>query len=141
MKRGAQLKLSFGMIFSIILIIVFIAFAFFAIKKFLGIKNEIQIRQFLDDLQKDVDKIWKGSQGSQEVEYILPSKIDAVCFTNDDYENLFFRSKGYVRGKKIDHIDIEKITEEGDFCIEKVNSKVKILIKMNYGEKLVTITK
>jgi len=40
-KRG-QLKLSFGMIFSIILIIVFLGFAFFGIQKFMDYQKSIQ---------------------------------------------------------------------------------------------------
>ena len=76
------MKLSFGMIFSIILIVIFIGFAFFAIQKFLGIQNSVQVGKFSNDFQLDVDKIWKGSQGSEEKEYFLPKKITFVCFTD-----------------------------------------------------------
>ena len=80
-KRG-QMKLSYGMIFSIILIIVFLAFAFYAIKKFMGIQNTVMVGDFIDSLGSDVDKMWKGSQGSQEREYRLPKKIQYVCFAD-----------------------------------------------------------
>ncbi|GAH39661.1 unnamed protein product, partial [marine sediment metagenome] len=82
MKKRGQLKLSFGMIFSIILIIIFIAFAFFAVKKFLNIGTSAQIGKFKNDLQSDIDRIWRGSQGSEEQEYFLPSKVKYVCFVN-----------------------------------------------------------
>ena len=88
MKKRGQMKISFGMIFSIILIIIFISFAFFAIKKFIGIQDAMKIGQFGDQLQSDIDKLWRGSQGSQEVEYFIPSKIESVCFVDDEYENL-----------------------------------------------------
>ena len=138
-KQG-QLKLSFGMIFSIILIIIFIAFAFYAIKIFLGMQDEIKIGQFTNDLQLDINSMWEGS-GSQEVEYSLPSKIESVCFTDDEYENLIYHSKNFILGKKIDNINITKITEEGDFCIDNIKGKVKMIIKKDYGEALVTITR
>jgi len=138
-KKG-QMKLSFGMIFSIILIIIFITFAFFAIQKFLGIQDAMKIGQFTDSLQSDVDKLWRGSQGSQKVEYFLPQKIESVCFVNEEYENLVFHSESFIEGKKIEHIDIDKITEDGEFCVEIIKGKVKMTLQKNYGEALVTIS-
>jgi len=139
-KKRAQMKLSFGMIFSIILIIIFIAVAIYAILKFLGIQDSVKIAQFEDDLQSDIDKMWKGSQGSQEVEYSLPAKIKSVCFKDDEYENLVFRADKFIEGIKINHIDIEKtLAGEDSFCIDNVNRKLKMRIKKEYGEALVTI--
>jgi len=66
MIKKAQLKLSFGMIFSIILIVIFIASAFYAVQKFIGVQNIIQVEKFANDFQNDIDKIWRGSQGNQE---------------------------------------------------------------------------
>lgn len=134
------MKLSFGMIFSIILIIVFISFSFYAIQKFLKLKNIMEVGQFINNLQSDIDKIWRSSQGSQEVKYFLSSKIESVCFVNDEYENLVFRSSDFIEGQKIKHIDIVKITEDGDFCIENVKGKVKMTLEKDYGEALVTIS-
>ena len=135
------MKLSFGMIFSIILIVIFIAFAFYGVYKFLDMQKTMQIKKFETDLQADIDKIWASSQGSQGVEYILPTKISAVCFTDDEYENLIFKSSDFISGGKIKHIDIEKITENKDpFCIESINGKLRIILKKDYGENLVMIT-
>jgi uncharacterized protein (UPF0333 family) len=50
-NKKAQLKISFGMIFSIILVISFLAFGFFAIQKFLGIQENIIMKKFVDDFQ------------------------------------------------------------------------------------------
>jgi len=84
MKRGknGQIKLSFGMIFSIILIIVFLAFAFYAIKTFLGIRDAAQTGKFINDLKSDIDRVWKSTESSEEREYVLPSKIDYICFVD-----------------------------------------------------------
>jgi len=141
MKRGknGQIKLSFGMIFSIILIIVFLAFAFYAIKIFLGIQDAAQTGKFINDLKSDIDRVWKSTESSEEKEYVLPSKIEAVCY---EYENLFFQSDKFFEGEQISHIDTSKITStENPFCIENVRRKVKLTLVKEIGEALVTITR
>lgn len=161
-KMG-QINLSFGMIFSIILIIIFISFAFYAIMKFLDIQNSAQIGKFISDLQGDIDKMWKGSEGSQNYEYFIPSKIEYVCFT--DYlsqkrgskgnifeemdqafyaeENLFFYPIGSAQGQdsaKIKNINLESITSvENPYCIPNSKGKLKLTIQKNFGEPLAMI--
>ncbi len=138
--KQAQMHLSFGMIFSIILIIVFIVFAFYAIKKFIGLQQNVQIKLFAEDLQFDVDKMLGSTQGSQTEEYALPAKIEAVCFDDREYENMFFRPPGSTDGKLIEHLNIEKITQDEEpFCIENIDRKISLVIGKNYGESLVTI--
>lgn len=163
--KRSQMQLSFGMIFSIVLIIFFVAFAFYAINKFLSLQNTLKAGKFVSELQEDIDNMWRGFQGSQEVEYILPSKVEKICFADfssgakgEDSviyselkqvfygeENLFFYPTDSSEGldsKQISHIDIEKITEnENPFCITSSKSKVKLTIAMQYGESSVTIKK
>lgn len=165
MKKRGQLKISFGMIFSIILMVIFIAFSIFSIQKFLEIQDTVQIGKFTDNFKADIDKMWRGSQGSIEKEYDLPKGVIYICFTDysfekkGEYENLynaflevyfekenfFFYPVGSGQGldsKEIKHIDLEKITEnENPLCIENFNGKIKLVIKKNFGEALVTITK
>lgn len=141
MEKG-QIKLSFGMIFSIVLIIIFLAFGFYAITKFIELQNSIQIEKFLNDFQDDVNKMWKSPQGSQSLVYSLPTKIISVCFEDDEFENLRFTAKEIIKGKKIENIDIEKITEEEDpFCIQNTKGKVSLIIVKEYGETLVKVTR
>jgi len=140
--KTGQMNLSFGMIFSIILIVIFLAFGVYAIIKFLELQESIQVSTFLNDFQNDVNKMWKSSQGSQSVKYTLPTKISAVCFQQDEFENLKFTSERIIRGKIIDNIDIPKITkDENPFCIKSVNGKISMTISKNFGEQLVTITR
>ena len=165
-KRG-QMKVSFGMIFSIILIVIFIAFAFWGIGKFLSYQRSIQIGQFINSyLQPDIDKMQKGSQGSVTKEYNLPSKIDYVCFVDfskpssgpnadlySDFQlfssggesNIFLypiSAAGGFESTRINHIDTEKITEqENPYCIENIKGKVRVVIKIDIGETLVTLTR
>ena len=168
MKSGdklGQIKMSFGMIVSIILIIIFISVAFFAISKFLGLQKSVQVGQFKDKLQFDVDKIWKSSQGSQEIEYTVPSKIEKVCFVDynspeegedaliyDDLKKAYFGSENFIfypvgSGEGLDstvinHIDLDLITEEQNpFCLDNIGGKVKMTLSMDFGESLVKINK
>ena len=138
-KKGA-IELSFGMIFSLILIIVFLAFGFYAITKFIALQKTIQIENFLRDFQNDVDTMWKSSQGSTPYTYSLPTSITSVCFRNDEFQNLEFNSKGIIKGKMIEHIDIAKITKnESPFCIGNVKGKITIRLVKDYGEILVSV--
>lgn len=163
LKRG-QMKLSFGMIFSIFLIIIFLTFAFYAITKFMDNANVAQAGKFVSNLQNDIDKMWKGSQGSETISYSLPSKIKYVCFIdygsetsgpyNEYYnslsssyfgsENLFFYPAGSASGfdsVKIEHINLENIiSSQNPFCIQNKEGKVEIRINKNYNENLINLS-
>ena len=132
--------MSFGMIFSIILIVFFIAFAFYAIKILLGFRDDSQIKNFANDLQLDIDKIWKESSGSKPVSYTIPGDVKKVCFTDDEFENMIFDSEDYISGFKIQHINIEEITKDDDpYCIFNKNGKVSMILKKGFREDLITI--
>ena len=139
-KRG-QMKISFGMIFSIFLIIVFIAFAFYAITKFINLQKTVQIESFADNLQSDIDRAW-GSTGraSANEAYSLPNKVESVCFTDNQFNNLMIRFSESTEEGDIKHIDIAKITSsENPYCISNIDGKVKLTISKDFGENLVTI--
>ena len=161
------MKLSFGMIFSIILIIIFVSFSVYAIQKFLDIQNSVQVVKFTDDFQNDINQMWKSSKGSQIKEYTLPKGVDFVCLA--DYssgesgrgsyedlfeklktvyyedENLFFYPVGSAQGfnsKNMENIDLEAIVnQENPFCIKSVNGKVSLIIKKDFSEVLVNINR
>ena len=161
-KHG-QMKLSFGMIFSIILIIIFLIFTFYAIRTLLRMNDSVTIGKFYDSIQGDVDNIWQASQGSQEEIYPLPGKIKKVCFIDyespetgidsDKYEELsleyssnqnivFFPlgSGNSMNSGRINHIDLDKITENNNpLCFENIDGKVSMNIEKEYGEQLATI--
>ena len=141
-KKKGELNLSFGMIFSIILIIIFIIFAFYGIKTFLNLKDDVQSKKFITDLQNDVNKLWAGSQGSREVEYLLSNKVTEICFINDEFQNLVLNSEESFERGNIANIDIIKtLNEESSLCIPNLKGKVTFTIEKNFGEKLVTIKK
>ena len=163
-NRG-QMNISFGMIFSIIMIIIFITFAFYAVQKFLGFSNAAQAGKFTSDLQLDVDRMWKGSQGSEEKDYVLPTKVKYICFAdystnargdNAEFydrlqevffgdENMFFYPPGSGEGfdsVEIKHIDLGNITiNENPLCFQNIKGKINLRIKKDFNEALVTIEK
>ena len=135
MKKRGQMKLSFGMIFSIFLVIVFLSFSVYAIIKFINMQQAIQIELFKDNLQAHITAIWLShGEYSEEKKYYLPKKINAVCFTNDDSDNLYFESDDFLERMNIDHIEIEE-----DFCIGNIDGKVSMTLVKEDRETLVKI--
>lgn len=143
--KKAQIKLSFGMIFSIIIIIFILTFAFWGIKKVMGIQQSALISKFESDFQDDITTMWNGPQGQQTVTYSVPNKIEGVCIENSQYENLYFIPiDSKVASVKLLHIDLEKTIENNngqDLCFKNVEGKVEITLKKEFGETLVTIVK
>lgn len=132
-KRG-EINLSFGMIFSIILIIVFLGFAFYAIQKFLNLQGEVTTVKFYESLQKEVDRVWASTEASSNVEYIVPREVEQVCFRDSGNENVYFYTDRPRPGKFIEHLEIS----EG-FCIPPVKGKIKLTLEKNYGENIVKV--
>ena len=140
-KRG-QLHISFGMIFSVIMIIIFISFAFFAISKFLGIQRNIQINQFYDDLQNDINAVWNSPQSNQEKAYTVPSSIEKICFVNSDNNMIVYNEKGRPTGSShIDNIDTPAIVSSGNSCFENLDGKINLVLRKEFDDTLVTIEK
>ena len=163
-KRSQEIfGISFGMIFSIFLIIFFIIIAFIVIKEFLYAQDCAEIGIFVDNLKTDVKKTWNSPIDSHTFSGNLPSEIKYVCFSDvslpfkgefqeigDElglYEgknaNLFF----YPTGKScelpyhnIPNIDIEKIIiRENPNCIEVKKGKIEIKIAKDLNDKFVNI--
>lgn len=145
MKRGrrGQINLSFGMIFSIILIIIFIAFAIYAIVHFLALQDSIKLNNFYSTLQNDVNTVWNNEQAIQTKSYTLPTSIQEVCFTNAGNENLILYGGNNQpeNSNSIDHINITATTAQGDACFNVVNGQFSLVLQKNFGDTLVTITK
>jgi hypothetical protein len=142
MKKRGQMKMSFGMIFSIILIIAFLAFAFYAIRNFLGMQQEVQINQFKENLQNDVDRLWKSTSGSKPVEYPLPSRIEGVCFYMDDLGiyNMLLQEEKIFTEHKIKNIDIPRtVGDNSEVCKEVIDGKISFKLEKDSSNPLVRI--
>ena len=143
MNKKGQLKLSFGMMFSIMLIIIFIIFAIYGIQKFLSFQKELKYQSFAEDLQHDIDQIWKSSYGSKLVNYNLPTEVKSICFVaNDTFENLIYKPSFLHEGIIINHLNLAEILKNPkSFCIEGDKGHFSFIIKKNWGEPLITISK
>jgi hypothetical protein len=165
--QGNVLGMSFGTIFSILLIIFIIAISFIVIKSFLDSQKCAQIALFASDLGDDVNTVWKSHSegGRQNINQVLPSKIDYVCFMNltapitargieetigEELKifrgvdaNLFFypvENACNTPYTKIEHLNLKRITQrQNPYCFTVEDGKAKILIKMGFNEDLVSL--
>lgn len=157
--------MSFGMIFSIILIIIFIFFAFSVIKKFVNTGDDALVKKFSKDLQGDINNIWGSSKALQSITYNVPNKIKKICFvdfsseslgensniynelqlTYYEFENLFFYPTNSIedlQAKTLEHLDVATSTQDANpLCFENINGKVSLTLQKNYKDTLVKITK
>lgn len=162
-KRGQQtFSMSFGMIFSIFLIIMIVAIAIYAIVKFVDIGGCAQVGLFYEDLQGEMDRAWNSGSGRYEdgsFEIRVHNSVKNVCFGNassasSPYTDLADKFIDYEEGrnvfldppeeicnelgsKKINHVIIPSF-----FC-EEVDNKgnIKIKISKPSGGALVEIRK
>jgi hypothetical protein len=161
-SKKADMSLPFGLIFSIILIVVFIIIAFIAVKNFLNIGDCAKVGQGYDKLQQKIDTAWRSQISEFEYELSVPSGITKICFANlsegfrgntskADYETIKRYSVYDVNTylvppekacemsyKQINHIDLEEITKNRNpYCI---NLPGKITISKGTFDKFVKIS-
>ena len=134
-KKKGQLNISFGMIFSIILIVVFLAFAFYAIQKFLSFQHDATIAKFYEGLKNDVGKVWASTQASKEGEYNLPTSVVKVCFKNNPTKNIYLYEKIPLPDEYVDHLNIAS-----PFCVPVANGKVKLILEKSFGQAYVNVS-
>jgi len=136
------MKLSFGMIFSILLIIAFLAFAFFGIKQFLDMQQKALYLKFQEDLKEDVNDQYIGEHGSRDITYDLPGKVDDVCFVRNDEGNLaiYFSDKPFPERSTIPKINLDKTLEvTSPLCFHSEEKKITLSLVKEIGENFVTI--
>lgn len=162
-KAQQSIGMSFGIIFSIILIIFFLLIAFIAIRAFLGTKDCTQVGIFLGDFEKEIANTWNSQGVSTDFKRTLPTSIEYVCFTdfnknpkgefNYVYDgiiyykgsgaNLFFYPKDSACKtpyKTIKYLDMESITElENPYCIPVESGIIRINIEKGFNDRLVKV--
>lgn len=82
MAEKGQMQLSFGMIFSIIIIVATIFVAFFVIRAFLNIGGCVDAGYFYESLDTKVDEAWRSSIVKDSFTLDAPPGIEEVCFGN-----------------------------------------------------------
>lgn len=159
-----QVNMSFGMIFSIILIIAFLAFGFYAIKTFLAFQDKVTEGKFYSDLQADITSKYGSAFSSQNFTYSLPSSVKFVCIADfgssakgsnssiygdirrayTGNENIFFYPVGFngYQAKALNYLNMSGIVSaDNPYCIKTANGKVSVVLKKGYNEALVTISR
>lgn len=162
-KRG-QMQISFGMIFSIILIAVFIFVAFIAIRAFLKMECTVGTGRFVSDFQSEVDRIWY-SAGEESIYHgklsAATCKINSICFFDsaqeqagkfnaeyDDIKPISGKSWNFYfspnRNADIPHALIKHINmaefSGNPYCIRVVNGEAAINLSKGLNEALVRIS-
>ena len=165
-KRGANkrgdIQLSFGMMFSMFLIVVFIVVAIIAINAFLGVQCSVSSGQFIKDFQAKVNELYASS--GQDVPFkssLGNCKIDYVCFFDsekrvsgsskamgEEFEgkitagnNLYFypaKSKDFL-SVNIKYIDMSKFSEN-PYCIKVAGGNVEIRLTKELEDVYVKVS-
>ncbi len=162
MRKRGQIQLSFGMIFSIIIIVASIAVAGYIIVKFLDIGANVSCKLFYSDLQKKIDKAWNEDLSSSIYDGKVPAGISKVCFGNytqktleqkdqeirDEIEffakkgnNLFFYPiKNNCKESEFEY-QLKHIDTNGFFCVNVIEGKASLKINKEINDALVEISK
>ena len=162
-KRGAkgQLQISFGVIFSIIIIIATVAVAFYVITHFLNLAACTKTGQFYNAIEKDVDNAWKGGVTQETFNGELPSAITQVCFGNlsqsygREYEemhqylkenalenkNVFLYPPGKACDAELASYNLEHATMDRFFCIPVKSGKFSVKLTKGNFDILVKLSK
>ncbi|MAG07700.1 hypothetical protein CMI46_02695 [Candidatus Pacearchaeota archaeon] len=168
LNKQGQFQLSFGMIFSVILIISFLVVAFIVIKSFLGIRCDVEQGLFIDDLQDRLDVIWRGGGAEEFFDgKINGCEITYVCFWDPDVperggfssftsfsengfsrvdgangpDNLYFypRREADIQSVFLEHVSLESM-EMNPTCYKEEDGKFEIPLKKNLNEDLIRIS-
>lgn len=161
-KRGQGVfGLSYGVIFSIIVIIAVIALAFYAINYFLGLNKCTEVGFYFQDLEKEIDRAWAASTHRSSFEIEVPSGITHACFgplsgnvvnaedsaiktvLQENFpgpnHNIFIYPIEKACDGDLFSFQIEHATAERFFCIDLRDSNT-IRLEKNSDESLVTIS-
>ncbi len=167
-KKGqGTMGVPFQMIFSIILIAIFLYAAFTGIKYFLERADQAQIGKFVVDVQAKVGTIWQTTEASQSYYLDLPKRIEHVCFgdlsmpteTCPDFE--LYREQARIKGSNVFfcppeaaygvgmpvHFRVDcsgnnclQTKQPGLTCLENVEGRVTIKLEKDIGSPLVIIS-
>jgi hypothetical protein len=162
-KAEGVFGLSFGMIWSIILIVFFVLGAFMGIKTFLNYQDTTTLGFFLDDLDKNVKQAFYAESTNYIFKSNLPSGIEYVCFMNFSsvpkspntaesmvwnyvtstyYEqdmNVYLYSPGKDYGINFDKIKFI-YTERNPLCVKVKDRKISIRIEKKFEEAFVRLS-
>ena len=159
-KKGQQaVGMSFGMIFAIFLIIVFVVIAFMAVNSFMDLGESASVGMFYEELQEAVNDALQSQESDRKFAMNLPGGVEKICFGNlsasitnpgEDYDaikdyvvyeaNTFLLPPEKAAGmswKHIDRINVAKITENSNpYCVDV---DVDLKIRKEFYDRLVWV--
>jgi hypothetical protein len=142
-KRG-QMKISFNLIFAIILIVIFIVFGIFAIKKFVITQERVGAADFISNIEEEISNTLRQQNTVQQETFTVPKGVEEVCFKyqqpNSGNPNMYSVPEGIIEGW-IEGINWVETNPNGEkFCIG-VNDqgKISISFSIDYEDDSVTI--
>ncbi len=159
-KTKGQIQMSFGMIFSIIIIIATVAVAFYFIQKFLDSSDCVILGDFKSKLQEDIDSAWRSPIAQKKFVGSLTRGIESVCFgsikdrvpgTNenefqefsylvDSDKNLFLYPSNEACNGRSAVLKLKNVDSKGFFCKKVVNGKIEFnIIKESATQALVKV--
>jgi hypothetical protein len=159
-KRG-QIQISFGMIFSIIVIIATVAIGFYVITYFLNLSSCTKVGLFWNSLNDEVDKAWNSDKTQTIFNGNVPSGVQYVCFgnlslapeNNITTRNIFSELKVYEGSGKnsfmyppkkacdIAFYNLKHARFDNFFCVQAKSGVVNIKISKTSTDALVMLSK
>jgi hypothetical protein len=166
-KRGQFIfGMSYGVIFSIIIIIATIGVSVYAIIHFMSVNECAEIGMFYNDLEKNLDVAWKSGiyDDSFGEDSFLPSGIEMVCFGNlinppapgfdliqqnllgkygTSSSNIFLEPADEACDMPTNHLkcgNSECMRVDGLFCVNVTNNKINIRLSKGTTESSVTVS-
>lgn len=149
MGNKGQLQISFGMIFSIIIIIATLAVSGYVIYYFVNLSNCTNVGLFYKSIEERVNEAWNSPITRSNFEANIPGGVKYVCFGNlsltpradsrEQFENLVkYRSSGanmflypvvnpcgnYLPNYKLDNAQAKEF-----FCLPVKSGKINIVIQ------------
>jgi hypothetical protein len=164
MRKRGQFRISFGMMFSMILIAVFVFLAFYVISMFLDIKDEVETGGFIDDLGDEIERLHKSTGGAEKTKTLRLGKdeITHVCFFDFERgqsgpydeqfndikrktsasDNFYFYPRRFAEfdSAEIKHVDMENF-EQNPYCIRAQDREFEFRLSKDIGDSLIKISR
>ena len=159
MDKKGQVQISFGMIFSIIIVIATVAIGFYVITYFLNLSSCTKVGIFWNSFNEEVDKAWNSDITEKIFEKNVPSGITHLCLGNFsqmpfEVDKKFFNElKGYGGSDKNAYLyppgkacdaafyNIRHAKTDRFFCIPVESGTLKIKLSKTSSDALVKLSK
>jgi type II secretory pathway pseudopilin PulG len=161
MHKKGQIQLSFGMIFSVIIIAIVLFVAVYVLMNFIKTRDCVQLGTFNQNLVNEIQRAYNSQGQSLTFQGSLPAKITSVCFGNlegpsaqvdkskQQYfkarsmtsKNLFFYPSLESCSNNINAYLLEHIQLSEFFCISSSAGKVELRISKEPLEAFVELSK